>query len=893
MAIGTVVFDRYELHEQIGAGGTSVVWRATDQLLHQTVALKRVSFAALGGEQAQLTRDRALREARLAAQLRSHPNVVAVYDVLVDQSDIWLVMEYLPARSLRDVLNTDGPLDPAAVARIGADLAGALAAAHALGIEHRDVKPGNVLIGMDGVTKLTDFGISHLTGDTHLTITGITGTPAYFAPEVVGTGESSPASDVFSLGATLYAAVEGQPPFGTDDNTFRLLNIVRTGIIRPPTRAGQLEPLLLRLLQLHPATRPDAATIQDLLTHLRGPTSASDIRSDKPPRRPRRWWPPRRRTTVAAGALLGIVAVVASVVIGTNLRTDPTGNSETPSTADLPTNISDPHQADPCALVNLDSLRAFGDPQLTTPPFLESCEVTIRAASDVETYLQVIFYQPGESISELGDTARQVSGLPAVRKDRAGVAGTTGCQDWIAPAGQSWATITAFPYRDGSEDLCSVTEIATTAAAETLARNGGVVPAKLNRNAGYPLALAEACATLDNTTLTKVPGLNPNEKSAGFADWSCSWGTAGNGTQVQLHFGLRDDFDGLGDPSAPLAGKSTYRVSEPGNCDVYVVHRPARTGSRAAEIVALSVTSTVLPENEVCNQAADLATVVEEQLRRNPRDADPCALINLDSLRPYGDPRFGTGPWLQSCQADIETTNNDNVQLRVIFGDYEPVSELKGEPEQLGERTVVRSSIVPYWGTDQACRRYLVLDTDQPKIIIYALTYNDETTDLCAVAETATTAAIEALDRNGGITYTPDRTASYSHAGSDACSLLDNSALMTIPGLDPDQSPHYANWTCQWDTKDKDHGVSLHLRLEAIPLSDFFSEELQPVTIAEKQAFVDGREEKRCNIHVVHRSTPTVAEILELQVNAPLAADELCALATNLATTAEKYLPEG
>ncbi|MGH3932322.1 MAG: protein kinase domain-containing protein [Pseudonocardiaceae bacterium] len=891
MDAGTVVFDRYELHEQIGAGGTSVVWRATDQLLHQTVALKRVSFAALGGTQAQLTRDRALREARLAARLRSHPNVIAVYDVLVDQSDIWLVMEYLPARSLRDILNTEGPLDPAEVARIGADLAGALAAAHALGIEHRDVKPGNVLIGMDGGTKLTDFGISHLAGDTHLTITGITGTPAYFAPEVVGTGESSPASDVFSLGATLYAAVEGQPPFGTDDNTFRLLNIVRTGIIRPPTRAGQLEPLLLRLLQLSPTTRPDAATTRELLTQLRGPTPAGGIRSDKPTRRrPRRWWPPRRRAIITAGALLSIVAVAVSVVI---LRTDPTGKAEAPSTAGLPTNISDPHQADPCALINLDSLRTFGDPRFATPPFLESCEVAITAIGGAETYLQVILYPAGGSVSELGGTPREVNGLPVARKDRVGVAGATGCQDWIAPAGQPWATITAFPYHDGSEDLCEVTEAATTAAAETLARNGGVVPAKPNRNAGYALALAEACATLDNPTLTKIPGLDPNQESPGFADWSCSWGAEGNGTRVQLHFGLRDDFGGLGDPSTPIAGKTTYRVSDPGNCDVYVVHRPARTGSRVAEIFALSIGSTVLPQIEACKQAADLATVVEEQLRRNPRDADPCALINLGSLRPFGDPQFGTGPWLQSCQADIETPNNDNVQLRVIFDDYEPASELEGEAQQLGERTVVRSGMVDYWGTDQACRHYLVLAADQPKIIIYALTYNDETTDLCAVAEAATTAALEALNRGGGITYTPDRTAIYSHAGSDACSLLDNSTLTTVPGLDPDQSPDYANWSCHWDTKDREHGVSLHLRLEAIPLSEYFSEELQPVTIAGKQAFFDGRKEKRCDVQVVHRSTPTTAEILELQVEAPLAADELCALATNLATTAEKYLPEG
>lgn len=152
----TVVFDRYLLDEQVGAGGTGVVWRATDRLLDQTVALKRVPFATLDDEQARLTRDRALREARLAAQLRGHPHVIAVYDVLVDDGDIWLVMEYVPARSLRELLRSHGRLDPLRVACIGAYVADALAAGHARGIEHRDVKPGNILIAADGSAKLTD-----------------------------------------------------------------------------------------------------------------------------------------------------------------------------------------------------------------------------------------------------------------------------------------------------------------------------------------------------------------------------------------------------------------------------------------------------------------------------------------------------------------------------------------------------------------------------------------------------------------------------------------------------------------------------------------------------------------------------------------------------------------
>lgn len=312
----TVVFDRYRLQDQIGAGGMGVVWKATDQLLRQTVALKRVPLATLGIDQAQLTRDRALREARLAAQLRGQPHVVSVYDVLIEDDDIWLVMEYLPARSLSDIVTTDGPLDPGETARIGAAIADALAAGHALGIEHRDVTPGNVLISESDTIKLTDYGISHLAGDPRLTQTGITGTPAYMAPEVASHGESSPASDVFSLGSTLYFALEGQPPFGTDENSHKMLNIVGTGIIRQPTRAGPLQPLLLRLLTLDPATRPDAATARDMLTQLATPGARSieqrTVLSPPPPPKKQRWRPPQR-TGIAIGVLLA--AVVLPILI--------------------------------------------------------------------------------------------------------------------------------------------------------------------------------------------------------------------------------------------------------------------------------------------------------------------------------------------------------------------------------------------------------------------------------------------------------------------------------------------------------------------------------------------------------------------------------------------------
>lgn len=153
---------------------------------------------------------------------------------------MWLVLEYLPSHSLSALRRERGRLELVEVARIGAAVADALAAGHAQGIVHRDVTPGNVLIAENGSVKLTDFGIALLAGYVPITQSGmISGMIAYLAPEVAATGQATPASDVFSLGATLYAAIEGQPPFGIDDNPLRLLNVVRAGIIRPPPRPGR------------------------------------------------------------------------------------------------------------------------------------------------------------------------------------------------------------------------------------------------------------------------------------------------------------------------------------------------------------------------------------------------------------------------------------------------------------------------------------------------------------------------------------------------------------------------------------------------------------------------------------------------------------------------------
>src|SRR5699024_6143711 len=244
-----------------------VVWHAQDELVHRDVAIKQLLLdPGLDAAQAEDARQRTMREARLAARLH-HPNAISVFDVVTDEhGQPCLIMEYLPSTSLAAVLQDQHTLDPLEVARIGAQIASALTDAHQVGVVHRDIKPGNVLLAENGTVKLTDFGISRATDDVTVTKTGmIAGTPAYLAPEVAVGGDPGPESDVFALGSTLYAATEGQPPFGLSENTLSLLHAVAGGQINPPRQSGPLASVLAVMLHPEIAHRPTAEESQDLL----------------------------------------------------------------------------------------------------------------------------------------------------------------------------------------------------------------------------------------------------------------------------------------------------------------------------------------------------------------------------------------------------------------------------------------------------------------------------------------------------------------------------------------------------------------------------------------------------------------------------------------------------
>ncbi|WP_019852921.1 serine/threonine-protein kinase [Actinopolyspora mortivallis] len=265
-AEGRLIAGRYRLHESIGSGAMGVVWRAVDERLQRTVAVKQLLLQQ-GHTEAETreARERSMREGRIAARLQ-HQNAIAVFDVVEEDGQPVLVMEYLPSTSLASRISDGGLLPPVEAAGVGAQVAGALAAAHLAGIVHRDLKPGNILIGPDGTAKITDFGISRAVGDVAVTKSGIlAGTPAYLSPEVALGRDPAPASDVFSLGSTLYAAIEGHPPFGVDDNAISLLHRVSRGQVEYPRHAGSMAPVLMELLRADPVERPTMAQARDML----------------------------------------------------------------------------------------------------------------------------------------------------------------------------------------------------------------------------------------------------------------------------------------------------------------------------------------------------------------------------------------------------------------------------------------------------------------------------------------------------------------------------------------------------------------------------------------------------------------------------------------------------
>jgi hypothetical protein len=468
---------RYRLQERLGSGNMGAVWRAFDERLRRTVAVKQVHVpAGLTGTQNDELVRRTMREGRIAARLL-HPRLITVYDVVEDNGRPYLIMEHFPSRSLA----TLGTLPYPDVARIGAEVAEALTAAHDAGVVHRDVKPANILVGADGSTKLTDFGVSRVVEDLTATMTGMfAGTPAYLAPEVAKGGQATFASDVYSLGATLYAVVEGAPPAGSSSNPMGLLYRVASGEINPPKNAGPLTDVLTRLLSTDPADRPKVTQARlSLAAHAsKKPTpefTAAVAKADSTP---------AAASTGKAGALGTAVAATALADAPADSATSTPVPVAVPDQAATPPAAAESGPADTTSATRSETAAASPAPTETSP----------TAAAD-----------PAAATPPTGTSPTAASDLPA------GTSPTTTADPTVAntpPTGTS-PTTAAEPAAATPPARTSPTTTAEPAAATPAIASSpttGLAPA----NASDPAAPLAAAPSPTVATADPSPGNGPS-----------------------------------------------------------------------------------------------------------------------------------------------------------------------------------------------------------------------------------------------------------------------------------------------------------------------------------------------------------------------------------------------
>jgi serine/threonine protein kinase len=616
MLPGQLIAQRYRLEEQVGSGGMGVVWRATDEELRRVVAVKK----SQAGDNGQIR-----REARIGAGVH-HAHVVTVFDVVRNGEDRWLVMEYLPSQGMDAVLRAVGSLPTVRAATIGAQLAGAVAAMHAKGMVHRDIKPGNVLLAVDGTAKLTDLGIARWSEVTHTQSGKLDGTPAYLAPEVAEGNEAGPAADVFALGATIFAATTGHSPWGDSKQHGPIVQQRRAANFElEPLPDNALKPVLAALLSRHPDARPSAAAAQKLLASVSGDpelarpqplegVAPSDV--TLPPPNPRR----TRRNWLVAGVAAAVVVVAAGVVVA--LRPD--HSLAGVPVADPPPagSMLDPRTADPCSLLDPSSLNRFGTAHIDANyGGFNRCALFFRLpeGNTVETYLELLDPDPDPSVTPVRGKIGGPSNDPP-KDDQ--------CVRTITLPGTERVRLTTH-YINGvpkNADPCGVAEAAAIATLNKLYQ--GPIP----RRPPFPpesLANVNACDLLDGQDLSKPLGseFDPERQ---FGGWSCYWGPADDqGRSAGIEFTrdspLENPDEHEGKVAVNVAGRLAYQDvdEEQRTCHVQIPFReydagkvPEGLDSEWEEIIEITVgddTSDATPDL-FCPSANALAVAAVPRL---------------------------------------------------------------------------------------------------------------------------------------------------------------------------------------------------------------------------------------------------------------------------------------
>lgn len=574
MRSNDMIADRYRLVEVLGAGGMGIVWLADDLRAHRQVALKRPLNAG-AGVRADLE-----REAEIAKRI-ADPGVVKVLGVVGDGDDCWLAMEYFPATNLA----AKGILPPRQVAAIGAQVAGALATAHEADVVHRDVAPGNVLVAGNGTAKVTDFGISAWRAATITSSGKVSGTAAYVAPEVADGGKASPASDMFSLGATLFAAVEGEPPFGAGDPD-ACLRRIRAGRGEIAVRAGALKPVLDALLQRDPDARPTAEQAKDMLDRVAAglPVPA---------------WPgvKRRPTALLVGAAAFAVVAVLLFAVIRPWESEAGGAARTV--------LGDPRGADPCAVADARVLGRFGEATVD-PDYggFNRCDVLIEVAGDDEIDVRFQF-----EAADTGDTSgpsRLVRHAPERESD--------GCDIALTLADQSVLAVTAKSDDDVDTDFCQVADVAADHAESVLAQHQEIP----RRQALDPrsLANADACRLLGEGDFTAMPAYTGATADPGFGNWSCRWESPD--ATLRVIFDRNELVSAREGTRLTLSGREVYVVEEgygESTCAARVFHlRYQDAGGNPHVELALVVAEGEAGMTELCRVVSTLAAPVAARL---------------------------------------------------------------------------------------------------------------------------------------------------------------------------------------------------------------------------------------------------------------------------------------
>ncbi|WP_155059675.1 serine/threonine-protein kinase [Streptomyces blattellae] len=637
MRSGDEFAGRYVLREVIGAGRSGDVWLAHDSMVGQDVALKpeRVD------ENRETAVRRLLGEPRAMAKFRDHPHVVTLFDVVTVPADgegadtYWFVMEYVPGGGLDRL----PPVSPLRAARMGAQLADALAALHDAGVVHCDVKPANIGLSRRGTAKLLDFGAAYRVGGTDtITANGpFSFTPDYAAPELARGNVPRPASDVFCLGTTLYALITGSPPRGVeterddggrrepgdsqDSDRLRYWKAEQGVVEMDADAVGPLYPVLTAMLQRDPRQRPDAVEVKRLLEAVAGPDAdtTQDTLQDTARRSQR-----RRRLLAAAVGLsavlaLGLVALPGDGDGGTGsdgaAPSQMAGDASNSKTSAL---IGDPQTADVCALADREAFDQFGTAKVDVDyGNFDRCDTLVSVDSDtrIDVSIQLLPGSPPES-SKPSSTVGRID----IREEEAE---SDECNLLLTSDGNTENTMVGVRVNmgqgsvtGGNATLCTVANEAATSAANVL--NNGPLPRRDPRYRPESLAWKNACELLDSKALSVVPGLQGEVPDAGVADWSCEWTSDVDNLDTEIAF-FRDQPKSAEDGGEEITLSGYRTVIEPDDdgdsCSAFVEYR--QYSGMGAEMFAEMVRLDVGGErsmDELCGMATDLARSAAAEL---------------------------------------------------------------------------------------------------------------------------------------------------------------------------------------------------------------------------------------------------------------------------------------